>query len=275
MKPAPFDMITAQTIPEALAHLGGGRDAKPVAGSQSLGPMLNLRLTRPDLLVDLSRCPDLLAVTKETDAILYGAALPHAAFEDGTVPDATPGWLPAIARRIAYRAVRNRGTIGGSLAHADPAADWVATMSGMGASVQLTGPDGTREMAMADFITGALSTALGTAEIITAVRVPRRGPAARWSYWKFCRKVGEFAKASATVLADPDRGDYRVLACAIERAPVALPDPRALIEDTANPHAAVTAAVEAALPFLSPERRALQVIATLRALATLPPGEPR
>ncbi len=270
MKPAPFDLIPAPTAAEALPHLCGPRDAKPVAGSQSLGPMLNLRLARPELLVDLSACAELRAVTEEPDAILYGAAITHAEFEDGAVPDATPGWLAPIARRIAYRAVRNRGTIGGSIAHADPAADWVAAMTGLGASVRLLGPQGPREAPMAEFVTGALSTALAPGEIVTAIRVPKRGPQARWSYWKFCRKVGEFAKASACVLSDPERGEYRVLAAAIERAPVALPDPEGLIAGRADPRAAV----EAALPFLSPERRALQATATIRALAALTTGVP-
>ncbi|MBE3640074.1 FAD binding domain-containing protein [Mangrovicoccus algicola] len=265
MKPAPFDLVPAMTAAEALPHLAGPREAKPVAGSQSLGPMLNLRVARPELLVDLSACADLRAVTEEDDAILYGAAITHAEFEDGAVPDATPGWLAPIARRIAYRAVRNRGTIGGSIAHADPAADWVVTMTGLGASVRILGPRGARDLPMAEFVTGALSTALEPGEIIAAIRLPRRSARARWSYWKFCRKTGEFAKASACVLADPDRGEHRVLAAAIERAPVALPDPQALIEGRADPRAAV----EAALPFLTPERRALQVTATIRALDAL------
>ncbi|WP_161556147.1 FAD binding domain-containing protein [Mangrovicoccus ximenensis] len=161
-----------------------------------------------------------------------------------------------------------QATIGGSIAHADPAADWVATMTGLGASVRILGPQGPRELPMAEFVTGALSTALEPGEIITALRVPRRSPQARWSYWKFCRKTGEFAKASACVLADPEKGDYRVLAAAIERAPVALPDPQGLIEGTADPRGAV----EAALPFLSPERRALQATATIRALDALKSG---
>ncbi|WP_206078309.1 xanthine dehydrogenase family protein subunit M [Poseidonocella sp. HB161398] len=269
MKAARFDLHLAADAAEAVRHLQGD-DAKPVAGSQSLGPMLNLRLARPGLLVDVTRCAELRAVTEEAEDVLYGAALTHAEFEDGALPDATPGWLAPIARRIAYRAVRNRGTIGGSIAHADPAADWVATMTGLGASVRILGPEGARELPMAEFVTGALSTALGPDEIVTAIRLPRRGPEARWSYWKFCRKVGEFAKASACVLADPARDEYRVLAAAIERAPVALPDPRALIEGRADPREAV----EAALPFLSPERRALQATATSRALAALETGVP-
>lgn len=272
MKAVAFTLVPAPTLPTALSHLASeATDAKPVAGSQSLGPMLNLRLARPDMLVDISAMAELRQVREETDSVVYGAALTHAEFEDGGLPDATPGWLPAIARRIAYRAVRNRGTIGGSLAHADPAADWVVTMTGLDASVLLVGPDGRRELPVADFVTGALATALKQGEIIEAVRVPRRSSQARWSYWKFCRKTGEFAKASAAILADPERGDYRVVAGAIERKPFLLPEPRALIDGSIDP----AKIVETALTFLSPDRSALQATAINRALAGLSKGEPQ
>lgn len=271
MKPAPFQLLTAPDLPAALPLLSdGAAETKPVAGSQSLGPMLNLRLARPARLLDISRLPELRRVEEDADAITYGAALTHAEFEDGTLPDATPGWLPAIARRIAYRAVRNRGTIGGSLAHADPAADWVNTLIALGASVRLAGGTAPRDMALSDFITGPLATALAPGEVITAIRIPRRTPAARWSYWKFCRKQGEFAKASAAILADPARGDYRVLAGALDRAPVLLPDARALIDGQADASQVVTAA----LPDLSPARLTLQITATRRALASLTEGTP-
>ncbi|MGR3795758.1 FAD binding domain-containing protein [Vannielia sp. SX4] len=269
MKPGRFDLVLAGSCGEAVSLLGGREEAKPVAGSQSLGPMLNLRLARPAVLVDLSGCAELRGVTEQAGSVVYGAALTHAEFEDGGLVDATPGWLPQIARRIAYRAVRNRGTVGGSLAHADPAADWVVTLRALGASVLLAGPEGEREIALDAFFTGALATALGPGEIIRAVRVPRRGAGARWGYWKFCRKLGEFAKASAAVLADPERGEFAVVAGAIERAPVALPEAQALIEGRADPRVVV----EEALPFLPPERRALQATATARAIAALREGE--
>lgn len=269
MKAVAFDLVPATSATQALTALEvASCEARPVAGCQSLGPMLNLRLARPGVLVDISQASDLRLVREETDSILYGAALTHAEFEDDNLPDATPGWLPAIARRIAYRAVRNRGTIGGSLAHADPAADWVSTLTALNASVLLVGTNARREVSLDDFITGPMTTALGTDELVEAVRIPRRSPLARWSYWKFCRKVGEFAKASAAVLADPERGEYRVLASAIERKPVLLPDARALIFGTADP----AAIIDVTLPFLSPERRALQVTATRRALAALAPS---
>jgi carbon-monoxide dehydrogenase medium subunit len=269
MKPAPFDLHTAADLADAtrlLAHLGDG--AKPMSGSQSLGPMLNLRLVRPDALVSIGRADDLCRVQETKDAILYGAALTHAAFEDGHVPDATPGWLAPIARGIAYRAVRNRGTIGGSLAHADPAADWVVTLTALRASVIVATADGDIEIALPEFFTGPLQTALAPGQVIRAVRIPRRSAQARWGYWKFCRKVGEFAKASAAILIDPDRGETRLVAGAIDAPPILLADAAALVSGDGD----IATAIANAVPDLSPTRRQLQVTATTRALAALTPS---
>ena len=126
MKAAAFAYAGAASSAEAIAALGSsGPMAKIAAGCQSLGPMLNLRLVRPERLIDVSRAVDMRRTTDEGDALVDGGAVTHAEIEDGVAPDATPGWMASIARGIAYRAVRNRATIGGSLAHADPAADWV------------------------------------------------------------------------------------------------------------------------------------------------------
>ena len=153
----------------------------------------------------MSRAPDMRGAREEGDAIVYGAAVTPAAIEDGVVPDATPGWLAAVARRIAYRAVRNRGTIGGSLAHADPAADWVNVLTALGSHVVLARGDGKRTVALADFFTGPFETVLADDEVIVGVRILKRSPAARWGYWQFCLKVDDFAKASAAVLIAADR----------------------------------------------------------------------
>ena len=260
MKPAPFDLLVAADRAQALARLAED-GAKPLSGGQSLGPMLNLRLARPALLVEISRVRELRAVVDEGGAVLYGAATTHAEIEDGAAPDATPGWMAAVAGGIAYRAVRNRGTIGGSLAHADPAADWLVTLTALGASVLLSGPGGTRTVDMPGFVTGPFATVLAPGEIVTGVRVPRPGPGGRWGYWKFTRKLGEFAKASAAVLLDGAR--TRIALGALEAPPMLLPDPAALLRDPA--------AAGALLRVLLPERDdaalALHAVALTRALA--------
>ncbi len=223
MKAATFDYVRPSDLAGAIAALAED-GAKPLSGGQSLGPMLNLRLARPRLLVDVGRLPELRACDEGTDGVLFGAALTHAEFEDGTLPDPTGGVLAAVARGIAYRAVRNRGTIGGSLAHADPAADWPAALAALGATVRLAGPEGERTMGVADFVLGPFETALRPREIVAGVFVPRLSQRRHWGFEKSCRKVGEFADSMAAVLSDPDRGQHRVALAALEARPVVLAD---------------------------------------------------
>jgi carbon-monoxide dehydrogenase medium subunit len=254
MKAAAFGLVVTANLAEALTGLVDA-DAKALAGGQSLGPMLNLRLARPAVLVEIARASELRRTVDEGPAVLYGAATTHAEIEDGVAPDATPGWLQAVAGRIAYRAVRNRGTLGGSLAHADPAADWLVTLTALGAEIVIAGPDGRRTMGMPGFVTGPFTTALGSNEIIAAIRVAKPGPGARWGYWKFTRKIGEFAKASAAVLLDGERS--RIAVGALERAPIVLP--AAAQDDPA-------AALAAALPGRDPDSLALHAVAVRRAM---------
>ncbi len=260
MKAAAFDLVVATSLADALAGLAP-TDAKPLAGGQSLGPMLNLRLARPALLVELSRAAELRRTVDAGDAIVYGAATTHAEIEDGAVPDATPGWLSVVAAGIAYRAVRNRGTLGGSLAHADPAADWLVTLTALGASVLIAGPRGQREVQMPHFITAPFTTVLEPSEIITAVRIPKPSGGARWAYWKFTRKLGEFAKASAAVLLEGDRS--RIAVGALEHPPI-------LLENESDP----AAALQAALPARDPASLALHKIAIHRVLAAVGSAKP-
>jgi carbon-monoxide dehydrogenase medium subunit len=205
MKPAPFEHMRPANIADAISQLGAQDGARVLAGGQSLGPMLNLRLAQPRLLVQVNRLPELCGVAADADAVTIGACVTHAAIADGLVPDIGNGVLAGVADSIAYRAVRNRGTIGGSLCHADPAADWVTVLTALDATVLLEGPNGKRSLRMADFIQGAFRTALLPGEILLAVRVPRMSGDARWGYEKACRKPGDFAHAMAAVLLRGDR----------------------------------------------------------------------
>ncbi len=230
MKSAKFNYEKPRGLADAIELLaGGGGMAKVIAGGQSFGPMLNLRLAQPDLLVDVRGLPELAAVSEDKDAVTLGACTTHAAIEDGRVPDATGGMMCFVARDIAYRAIRNRGTIGGSLAHADPAGDWVSVLMLLDATVIITGPAGERRVPASEFVTGALATALAEDEILTAVRIAKFSPKARWSYYKFCRKTGEFAEAIAGFVVDPERGVTRAVIGAAEGAPVVISDASALI----------------------------------------------
>ncbi|MBM3566743.1 MAG: carbon monoxide dehydrogenase, partial [Alphaproteobacteria bacterium] len=206
MKPARFDYRRAKTPADAAALLTSTADAKILAGGQSLGPMLNLRLARPGLLVDLTKMPELKRISDEGSRLSIGAAVTHAMIEDGAVPpEAGPAaaMLQSVAGGIAYRAIRTRGTVGGSLAHADPAADWMTALIALDATVVLLGAKKTRAVPIARFMLGAFATALGPDEIIESVLVPKLSGNARWGYYKVWRKTGEFAHALAAVVADP------------------------------------------------------------------------
>ena len=128
-----------------------------------------------------------------------------------------------VAAGIACRAVRNRGTVGGSVAHADPSADWPVFLLCAGARVRIRGPAGGRDLPVADFILAAYTTALAPGEIVTHVEVPRAGGRARFGFYKLCRKAGEFAEAVGAVLIDPERRCCRVVAGAVGPKPVVLP----------------------------------------------------
>jgi carbon-monoxide dehydrogenase medium subunit len=184
--------------------------------------MLNLRLATPSLLVDISRIAALRRVEDRGDAVFIGAAVTHAAIEDRRHELGDGGILARVARGIAYRSVRNRGTIGGSIAHADPAADWVTALTALGARAAVLGPAGRREVELDRFVTGAFATALERAEIVEGVVVPKVGARARWGYYKICRKPGEYADAMAAVLVDPDRRVCRIVVGATSGAPVRL-----------------------------------------------------
>ena len=225
MKPTRFDYERPSRLEDALALLADGDgSAKILAGGQSLGPMLNLRLVQFGLLVDVTRIPELTRVDEDGDGLVLGACVTHAAIEDGRVPDVTGGALAEVAGGIAYRAVRNRGTIGGSLAHADPASDWISCLAAIGAEVVVCGAAGRRTVAVADFMVGVFETVLAPVEIVEAVRVPRLSPDARFGFYKFCRKTGEFAHAIGAVLHDPERSVLRAVIGATDSTPIVLGD---------------------------------------------------
>lgn len=270
MKAAAFDYTRPSDLGEAVAALAAGEGAaKLLAGGQSLGPMLNLRLARPGLLVDVSRLPELKGIADRGTSWRIGGAVTHAEIEDraGIMPGGE--MLCAVAGGIAYRAVRNRGTMGGSLAHADPAADWPLALAALGAEIEIQGRAGTRRCSADSFMKGAFATALAEDEIIVAVNVPKLGRSARWGYYKYCRKTGEFPEASAACMFDPERRIARAFVGALSGAPVAV---TALAEAAAQrgaaactPDAALSA-IAAAAPGLDEVEKRMHAAALQRAL---------
>ena len=218
MKSHAFDYERPKDVESALRFLSL-QNSKPVAGSQSLGPMLNLRVIQPSLLVDLRFVPELKDFSEKSESVTMGACVTHSQIEDGRVPDPTGGFLREVASNIAYRAVRNRGTVGGSLVHADPAADWPSALTLLGAVALIAGPQGRWELPIEKFFTGIFSTTLKENELLVAVRIPRRSKAARYGYWKFCRKAGEFPQAIGGALRDPEREETRAVVGATSGAP--------------------------------------------------------
>jgi carbon-monoxide dehydrogenase medium subunit len=229
MKAAPFAYERPSNLKAAIALMAETNGAaKLMAGGQSLGPMLNLRLVQPDMIVDITGLAELKQADRDGDELVIGACVTHGDIEDGRVPDVTRRAMQRVAGGIAYRAVRNRGTIGGSLSHADPAADWVSALPALGAKVRLRSPSGYRDIAVEDFMTGALESALQASELVESVRIPAMRASARWAYVKACRKPGEFAHAIAAVLIDPEAATGRVVLGAIEAPPLVLRDASSL-----------------------------------------------
>jgi carbon-monoxide dehydrogenase medium subunit len=234
VKPVNFDYARPKDVEASLSLLAGaGASAKVVAGSQILGPMLNMRLVQPDLLIDVTGIDELRQVKEDAEGVVIGACITHSDIEDRRVPDVTGGALPSVAHGIAYRAVRNRGTIGGSLTHADPSADWISILATLGASVTLRGLQGERTIPVEDYMLGALEADLRPGELLVSVKAPRLGRSARWGYYKICRKTGEFAHAIGAFVVDPDRGVCRAVIGATESRPIVVADARHIIADGA------------------------------------------
>jgi carbon-monoxide dehydrogenase medium subunit len=225
MKPVQFEYERPNTVAEAVALLAQAENAKILAGGQTLGPMLNLRLAQPDLVIDITRIGELARFDADADAVTLGACVTHAAVEDRRVSDFSSGLLPKVAQGIAYRAVRNRGTLGGSIAHADPSADWLSCFMALGAIVLIAGADGERETPIADFVRGALDCDLAADEMIIAIRLPRLSAKSRCGFAKICRKEGEFADAIGVYARDPEGGIERLVAGAVSGKPLIADNP--------------------------------------------------
>jgi carbon-monoxide dehydrogenase medium subunit len=223
MKPARFVYERPTDVESAIRLLDSMEGAKLIAGGQSLGPMLNLRVVTPSVLVDISRIEELHGIEDKGDEIVIGAGIRHADFEDGRVPSPVPGLFPRVAAGIAYRAVRNRGTVGGSLAHADPAADWPAVMFALGAVLSVRSPNGIRTVPVSELATGALETCLAINEIIESISIRRFSNRARFGRYKVNKKPGDFAEATAIVVIDPQLDDTRVVISGGRIMPEALP----------------------------------------------------
>ena len=236
MKPVDFSYHRAVSVADALERLAAGGDGtKLIGGGQTLGPMLNLRLARPRELIDISSVGALRRVESTRESVIAGAAVTHADIEDRPAADPIERAMREVAAGIAYRAVRNRGTLGGSVAHADPSADWVSFLLCANARVHIRSVTGERDVRMQDFTRAAYTTTLARDEIVTRIEIPHTTARARFGFYKLCRKTGEFAEAMGAVLVDPGRCYCRVVAGAVGAKPVVLAATARSLAATATP----------------------------------------
>ena len=200
MIPAAFDYVRAGSAEEAIALLGEhGDEAKLLAGGHSLLPMMKLRLAVPSVLIDIGRVSDLSYVNDGGDHVVIGALTRHRAVETSELLAAECPMLAHVAGEVGDPQVRHRGTIGGSLAHSDPASDLPAAVLALGGTLVAQGPNGTREIAAGDFFTGYFESALADDELLTEIRVPK-APGDGWNYQKFNRRAQDWAIVGAAAV---------------------------------------------------------------------------
>ncbi len=193
MIPASFDYEVAESAGHALALLAEhGEDAKLLAGGHSLLPMMKLRLATPAVLIDIARVGELSGIRTDGDEVVIGATTRHADIVSAELVKTEVPLLAYAAAQVGDPQIRHRGTIGGSLAHADPAADLPMTLVALGGSIEITGPSGVRAVPAGEFFTGIFESALEPDELLSAVRVPRGG-AVPWGYQKFVRRANDWA----------------------------------------------------------------------------------
>lgn len=201
MKPPPFHYTRPGNLDEALTTLAAhGADARPLAGGQSLIPLLNLRLARPGLLVDLNFVPGLAEIRFEDGTLVLGAMVRQRALErDAQIAHRLP-LLAAATRLVGHPQIRNRGTVGGSLAHADPSAEYPALALALDAELVARSATGERIIPARDFFLDLFTTALAPGELLTTIRIPMPAPGTGWSIQEIARRHGDFALAGAVVL---------------------------------------------------------------------------
>ncbi|HKS88305.1 MAG TPA: xanthine dehydrogenase family protein subunit M [Stellaceae bacterium] len=258
MKPAPFQYRAPETLDEAVALLAADPGAMPLAGGQSLVPALNFRLARPSLLVDLRRVGGLGEIAIGRDGVRLGAKVRWRDIENDARLAAAHPLLRAAVSHVAHYQIRNRGTVGGSLAHADPAAELPGVAVACDGEIGSVGPAGARTIPAEEFFTGPLSTALGPGELVTELRLPAWPAGRRWAFREFARRHGDFALAGVALFYDEDaaggaRNTHIAVIGACSR-PHRLAAVEAMLNGRAIDDAAIAAAAKAAASAVDPPR---------------------
>ena len=280
MKPPPFEYRVADSVEAAVAALAeAGGEAKVLAGGQSLVPMLNFRLLRPAILIDINRIPGLAYIKEDDGAIRVGALTRHRQLETSPVIAAHLPVLTAAITHVAHLAIRNRGTIGGSLTHADPAAELPMMALLLDAAIGVASPKGRRTVAAHDFFLGALSVALEPDELVTEVVFPKLPLGTGWAFEEVSRRHGDFALAAVGVVltvADGKIAQARIAIAGADERAVRAGEAEALLKGRALEPNLLDAACEAARACVTPNtdlhasadyRRHLVGVLTAKALA--------
>ncbi|AEA24764.1 Carbon-monoxide dehydrogenase (acceptor) [Pseudonocardia dioxanivorans CB1190] len=257
MKPPVFDYVSPATLEEAIQALSApdDGDVKVLAGGQSLVPLLNLRLSQPGLIVDINGLDELTGITEEAGYLTVGALVRQREAELSDVVRTACPLLHEAIPLIGHTAIRNRGTVGGSIAHADPAAELPTVAACLDAELVARGPGGERTIPAADFFTGFFTTALAEDEILTAVRVRSVGPATGAAYEEVARRHGDFAMAgvAAQVRLDGDTvAEARIAISGVDLAPVRATKAEAALAGRTVDDSILDEAADAAVADLSP-----------------------
>ncbi|HEU4917586.1 MAG TPA: xanthine dehydrogenase family protein subunit M [Acidimicrobiia bacterium] len=255
MKPTAFEYFAPRTVDEALSLLAAVEGAKVLAGGQSLVPAMNFRLARPAALIDVNRVGGLDQVVSTVNQVRIGAMTRHRSLENPDVPGPLAGLLSEMARHVGHMPIRVRGTIGGSLAHADPAAEWCLLARTLDATIVASSTDGEREISAEEFFATVFTTTLRTDEMLTEVRLPRLTERHLVGFSEFSRRAGDFALAMVLVAAEVEGGvvmSARVGAGGVSDVPVRLPAAESALTGNRWEPASWEAAAEAGIGDVDP-----------------------
>jgi CO/xanthine dehydrogenase FAD-binding subunit len=257
MKPAAFDYIAPKSLEAAVAALAAANgDGKVLAGGQSLMPLLNFRMTRPAVVVDLMHIPGLSFIELRDDRVAIGAMTRHADLEFSKLIAAKLPVMAAAMRHVAHLAIRNKGTIGGSLSHADPAAELPMLAVFYGATIKVQGPEGRRDIPAEDFFVSALTNCLDPEEIVFEIEFPVLASHAGWAFEEVARRFGDFALASIALsfeLLDHRISDARVAVMGVGDTPRRLREAEAALHGLQGGPEAATGFAEVVRSCVNPE----------------------
>ena len=257
MKPATFEYVVADSVRKAVTALSeAGGEAKILAGGQSLVPMLNFRLVRPAVLVDINRIPDLAFIEETANTIRVGALTRHHQLETSPLVARHLPVLASAMTHVAHLAIRNRGTIGGSLSHADPAAELPMMALLLNAKLHVVSSSGERTVVASDFFRDALTVDLAEDEMVTEIHFPKLPPGTGWGFEEVARRAGDFALAAVAVTATVSDGkvaEARIALTGVGPTPVRAQKAEALLRGAAVDTKLIGHAIEAVRALISPD----------------------